>query len=162
MTTTKEAPLAELQLLEDAVRKSDGDGVRARWASGRYLLTLKNGKKQLPKGTLNNLANALGVARSELGARMTFAAKFPTEEKLSTGVESFPTWTAIRQHALINKRRVKVAKTPYAGKGLQHAIEIIENVDPATLGETEQLLLGALDEAVRRLKESLVFLKAVA
>lgn len=170
MTTTREIPLAELQQLEDAVRKSDGDGLRARWESGRCLLPLKKGK-QLPKGVLDELAKALGVVRSEINARMRFASKYSTETKLSTVIESFRTWSDIKKHALTTAPRAAKATpdtgtgeadTNHARKDLQRAIETIDNIDGALLGEGDQGLLVALGEAVRRLRESVVFLKAVA
>ena len=160
--TTTESPFAELHQLEDAVRRSDGDGLRARWESGRCMLTLKVGK-QLPQGQLDALAKELGVVRSEINARMKFAAKFPTDAEVSTVVESFRTWSEIKKHALIDVPRRKPATTPqHAGKALQRAIDIVENIDSALLAEADQKLIVTLAEMVRRLKESVVFLKEAA
>ena len=88
---TESATWQEVRRLEEAVHKSDGDGVRARWDSGRYMLTLKKGK-QLPRGVLNQLAKTLDVSRAEVTARMKFATKFPTEDELPDVIRKFPTW----------------------------------------------------------------------
>jgi hypothetical protein len=71
------------------------------------MLTLRDGKKQLPPGMLDELARTVGVVRSELGARMRFAEKYSTEEELSTAVETFRTWTDIRQRGLTDTPRVE-------------------------------------------------------
>jgi hypothetical protein len=95
--------VAELRRLEEPVQKSEHDGVRARWESGRYMLTLRKRRKQLPHGLLNELAEKIGVVRSELGARMKFAEKYPTEEKVSTAIESVHSWSDIKQRGLTDK-----------------------------------------------------------
>jgi hypothetical protein len=105
--TTMEKWESEMRRLEEAVRVSDGQNIRARWESGRYMLTLRDGKKQLPPGMLDELARTVGVVRSELGARMRFAEKYSTEEELSTAVETFRTWTDIRQRGLTDTPRVE-------------------------------------------------------
>jgi len=45
--TTKnwDQEVAELHRLEEPVNKSESDSVHARWVSGRYLLTLREGEK---------------------------------------------------------------------------------------------------------------------
>lgn len=96
----------ELRRLKDLVNKSEDDGLRARWASGHCLLTERKGKL-LPRYALAIWAQHLGVHRSELSARMKFAEKYSTEEELSTFIESFKTWHAIRTQALIDKPRSK-------------------------------------------------------
>ena len=46
--------MATLQKFEAEINKSEGDGLRARWESGRRLLSLKKGR-QLPKKVLDVL-----------------------------------------------------------------------------------------------------------
>jgi hypothetical protein len=103
----------EMQRIEEVIHKSDGDGVRARWESGRYMLALKKGK-QLPAGVLNELAEKLDVHRSELGARMKFATKCPTENELSMMIESYGTWSSIKKYGLTTTPRTS-AKADDAG-----------------------------------------------
>jgi len=49
-----------------------------------------------------------------------------------------------------------------ARENLLRGIELIGEVDGALLGESDQELLEMLDQVVRRLKESVLFLKKVA
>jgi hypothetical protein len=86
----------ELDRLEQKIRSSDDDGIRARWAFGKHLLGLRVGK-QLPRGVLDAHCKTHGVSRSELSARMKFAEKYPTADEVSTAVGSCRTWTAIRK-----------------------------------------------------------------
>lgn len=110
--------VTELRRLEEPITKSDGDGVRARWESGRYLLTLRR-PKRLPHGLLDDLADTIGVARSELGDRMRFAEKYATEEKLSMALERFgPSWSAIRENALTVKPREKKRQSTEPSKSV--------------------------------------------
>ena len=75
------------------------------WKFGKRLVDLRNGKKILQPGVLKEHADREKVHRSELSARMKFADKFPTEEQLSTAVETYKSWTAIRQKPLTNRKR---------------------------------------------------------
>jgi hypothetical protein len=156
----------ELRRIEETVKRSDGDGLVARWESGRYMNTLKVGKKQLPKGLLAELVAKLGFRRAEVNARMKFAAKF-TDGELADVIGKFPTWYDITHKALTKTPRAArtssdEADSKQARKGLQRAIETIAEIDAALLGESDRELLAALDAAVRRLKASVVTLKAAA
>ena len=101
--------VAELHQLEADIRRADEaaerDKIRPRWKFGKRLVDLRNGKKILQPGVLKEHADREKVHRSELSARMKFADKFPTEEQLSTAVETYKTWTAIRQKPLTNRKR---------------------------------------------------------
>jgi hypothetical protein len=90
--------------LEDVVIKSDGEGLRARWESGRYMLTLRKGK-QLPNGLRDLLAKELGIGGSELTARMKFAEKYPSEQEVTDAIGKFKSWYAITQQALTDTPR---------------------------------------------------------
>jgi hypothetical protein len=165
MATDSES-ITELRRIEETIRKSDSDGLVARWESGQYLNTLKKGKKQLPKGMLAELVTAIGFRRAEVNARMKFAATF-TEAELTDVIGKFPTWYDITHKALTKTPRAAKtssdeADSKQARKGIQRAIETIAEIDAALLGEGDRELLAALDAAVRRLKESVVILKAVA
>lgn len=178
----------EMQRIEEVIHKSDGDGVRARWESGRYMLTLKQGKKQLPKGVLDELAEKLDVSRSELTARMKFAAKYTTDAELTDVIREFRTWFAITHEALTDTPRIaghadaddagdddqhadhddndndKLAKADHrrARRDLLRTIKVIEEIDPTTLNEGDQDLLAQLAQVVERLKAGVVTLGRAA
>jgi hypothetical protein len=148
---TTETPLVELQQLEDDVRRSDGDGLHARWKSGRRLLALKIGK-QLPKGVLEELAAKLGVARAEINARMKFASKY-SEAELSAAIIKFPTWHAMTHAGLTDAPRVpktaRDADSKHEENRLRRVLEIVKSIEPADLKDDE--LIGAIDTEVQRL-----------
>jgi hypothetical protein len=147
----------EMRRLEDAVQKSDGEALRARWASGRYMLDLRKGK-QLPRGVLGELAGKLGVHRSELTARMKFASKFPSEAKVAEAISKFRTWYEIKQNALTDKPRKQKRPTASADqRGAHHlrrVLEIFERIDSAELGEAEYALLLEIEEGIKRIKQA--------
>jgi len=78
----------------DAIRES----LRDRWEFGRLMLA-KRRRKQLPNGYLDKLVEVTGKSRQELGYRMQFAERYPTEDEVSTAVETFTSWNAVR-HSL--------------------------------------------------------------
>jgi phage N-6-adenine-methyltransferase len=92
---------ADAQLLElDArVDHAEDDGIRARWEFGRALLRERVGK-QLPAGRLDQVSAKTGKSRQEIGYRMTFADRFPTEAEVSNAVGNFGSWHAIVNEAL--------------------------------------------------------------
>ena len=104
-------------------------------------------RKQLRKGVLDSLARELGIHRSEVGACMKFAMIYNTEEKLSTVIESYKSWSAIKQHALTDTTRPKARrKTP-----LRRAFDLIENIAPETLLVAADLsLIDTLIETLRK------------
>ena len=104
-TQNWETEIAELRRLEEAVRGSDdamwiasADGVRARWESGRYLVTLRQGKKKLPSGLLRRLgelSTEFQFHRSELTARMKLPTKFTTEDELANVISQYGLWPCL-------------------------------------------------------------------
>jgi hypothetical protein len=160
--------------LEDAVRKGDGDGLRARWESGRYMLTLKKGK-QLPRGELARLAETLGVHRAELTARMKFATKFATEGELADAIRKFQTWNAITHHALTDKPRVEEGEPDQENQegnddaakesgrlALLRVLAVLEGIDPATLDDDDLELVAQVAKGVHRLYTAVRTLMEVA
>src|SRR5258708_26255991 len=91
--------LADLRRLDDDINRNEDTSIRARWEYGRKILARyqppESGRKQLPTGVLDAVATELGVCRAEVGARKKFAQVYDTEEKLSTVIESFTSWSAI-------------------------------------------------------------------
>lgn len=139
-----------MRRLEDAVDRSEGEGLRARWQSGQFILGLRAGRKQLPNGLLGEMAKTLEVHQSELSARMKFAAKFPTEAQLSNAVGKYRTWHEIKAKALTDSPR-RASDEQVGNPKLRRAVALVKSIDPATLGADDTILLKALDEGVRRL-----------
>ena len=83
-----------LKKIEARITKSDEEGLRARWESGRKLLSQREGKL-LPRGLLEAVATELGVSRQELQFRVKFVEIYPTEQELSNGVRQFGSWHQI-------------------------------------------------------------------
>lgn len=85
--------------LDQRVDAAEGDGIRARWEFGRELLTERVGK-QLPKGRLDEVVAEIGKSRQEIGYRMMFAERFPTEAEVSNAIGNFGSWYEIVNRAL--------------------------------------------------------------
>jgi hypothetical protein len=82
---------AEAEVLHaDAVREE----LRARWESGREMLAERKGK-QLPKGRLDKLVEATGKSQRELGYRMQFAERYPTEDEVCSALQTFTSWRQV-------------------------------------------------------------------
>lgn len=154
---TQDERNATLHELEERVLKGEHDGLRGRWDSGRYLLTLRKGKL-LPRGVRQFLSDSLHVHNSEITARMKFAEKFPTDEALATVISKYRTWFNIKQQALTDTPR---AQMPRIGRpGLQRMLLTIEELDPAMLTEDSCKLLKQIDNAIHRIIEGASRLKA--
>lgn len=165
----------EMGRLEGVIRQTDGDGLRARWESGRFMLTLKKGK-QLPRGVLDALTTKLNVSRAELTARMKFATTFSTDEELANAVRKFRTWHEIVQNGLTTNPRVEetdegegedqeeedAANKCDQSRQLRRVLAVVEDIDPATLDEGDLELLAQIAEGVRRVQSAVVSLMKVA
>ncbi len=92
--------IERLVRLDERIDSREGEALRDRWEFGRELLAARDGKGRLPNGYLTALVERTGKSRSELGYRLQFAEAFPTEAELSTAVDSFRSWTEIREKAL--------------------------------------------------------------
>jgi hypothetical protein len=68
------------------------------------MVSLRGGKKRLPNQYMEKLIEHTGKSSSELNYRMRFAEKYPTEEELSTAVDSFRSWTELRKTLVKNPR----------------------------------------------------------
>ena len=145
---------SHLRHLEDAINHADGDGLRARWESGRYLLKLREGS-QLPRGMGAVVAKDLSIHRSELTARMKFAAKFQTEDQLANAISTYRTWFAIKQQGLTTTHRVQKAKP----SALLRVLAVIENLDYGTLIPQDCEVLSKIADAVQRAIDGAVYLQ---
>ena len=83
-------------LIDKRIDENEADALRARWEFGREMLAARDGAGRLPNGYLAELVQRTGKSRPELSFRAQFAASYPTEEELSTAVDSYRTWTDIR------------------------------------------------------------------
>jgi phage N-6-adenine-methyltransferase len=99
--------------LDARVDRAEDDGIRARWEFGRALLRERIGK-QLPAGRLDALAELTGKSRQELGRRMTFAERFPTEGEVSHVVSNFTSWHAIVNELLSSTAHLSSATDEWA------------------------------------------------
>lgn len=122
--------LETLQKLEVTIKKCEGIALEARWESGHYLNSLKNGK-QLPRGLRAECAKALEVSESELTARMKFATKYPSAEELNDAISKFGSWFRIVREGLTDNPRPKVAKQPPAK--LPRLVAALRELDTAEL-----------------------------
>jgi phage N-6-adenine-methyltransferase len=95
--------------LDAQVDQAEDDGIMARWRFGRQLLTERKGK-QLPAGRLDEVAEAIGKSRQEIGFRMTFADRFTTEDEVSNAVRNFRSWHDIVNRVLASTAHLSAEK----------------------------------------------------
>jgi N6-adenosine-specific RNA methylase IME4 len=100
--------------LEAKIAKSEGEGIRARWEFGRWLLAQRVGK-QLPNGLLDQLVEVTGTSRQELGYRMRFAERYATADELANAVGNFGSWHAMVNTGLRGARPDPVETPPLPG-----------------------------------------------
>lgn len=135
VTQVSPEQIEKARAIEKTISDNDGASIRSRWAFGRYMLTLiPEGRKQLPKGVLATFGRALKVNRSELSARMKFAAKFPSEGELSETTERFGSWYRITREALTDKPRTSKSAT-----ATRQVIRLLQGFDAAELSDEEIL-----------------------
>jgi hypothetical protein len=129
----------ELRSIKGEINKYDEDSVLARWKCGhRILAHYPDGKNSLPKGTLDAIAKALGIVRSEVGARVKFARQY-TEAQVNTDVESGISWTEIRQKKLTTKPRPRADST-VAVSPLRRVLNPVATIAPETLRQGDRAL----------------------
>jgi DNA N-6-adenine-methyltransferase (Dam) len=93
--------LDQYLVLDQRIDGNERDAILGRWEFGRLLLAERDSHaagKQLPHGRIDELCKALGKSASELRYRIQFAEHYPTAEKVSTALETFGSWTAIRDY----------------------------------------------------------------
>ena len=100
----------EYRELERSIDACEGDAIRCRWRFGQMMLAERQGKGRLPNGRMEALIRLTGKSKAELSFRAQFAEVYPTETELSTVVDSFKSWTAIRDSLSPDKEKA------YAGK----------------------------------------------
>ena len=81
---------------DDAAEKLQ-DSIRARWEFGRLMLAQRKGK-QLPNGLLGELVQRTGKSQRELGYRMAFAERYPTEDEVCNALQTWKSWFQVTQN----------------------------------------------------------------
>ena len=175
----------QIRQLEAVIRQSDVDalkaegvGLRARWESGKCYLSYRKGKKRLPNGVLAELAKEVRGGAWEVDERMKFATDFPTEVELVDAVKKFGSWREMthrprgeeQEHAPNDGNggqddhvdeddptKERDHRIPKAIKNLARATQLINSIDPADLGDAQDLIV-MFNEAVRRFNESVASL----
>lgn len=90
--------------IDQRIDANESDALRARWEFGHQMLAARDGAGRLPNGYLAALVERTGKSRSELGHRVRFAAKFPTEGELSNALDSFGTsWLEVTRNLKAEK-----------------------------------------------------------
>lgn len=89
-----EPAIKHLVAIDKKIDRNEKAALRLRWEFGKHMLAKREGK-QLPKGMLDKLVDATGKGRSELGYRMQFAEKHPTDDELSNALETFTSWREV-------------------------------------------------------------------
>ena len=85
-----------IDVAEDQIADGVRESLRNRWEFGKLMLAKRKGK-QLPNGMLDELAEITGRSRAELGFRMQFAERYPTEDEVSRALETFTSWTQVKR-----------------------------------------------------------------
>ncbi len=146
-----------LKKIEARITKSDEEGLRARWESGRKLLSQREGKL-LPRGLLEAVATELGVSREELTKRMKFTEMYPTEDELRNAVTQFGSWHQIVAKGLTRQAR-PTDRVGVVVKELRVFIRRLRNelskVHAKDLTESDLKILDAIQEEITRIYEEL-------
>ncbi|MGH2513999.1 MAG: MT-A70 family methyltransferase [Candidatus Limnocylindrales bacterium] len=104
-------PLGRFVELDRLVDQAEGDGIVARWEFGQEVLARRVGK-QLPKGLLNEIAEAIGKSHDEVNRRAAFAVLYPTRAELTHAVRNFRSWHEIVSNGLTVTPRLTPPVTP--------------------------------------------------
>lgn len=131
-------PIEQLKQYEAAIRQSEGGTLKVRWECGQFLNTLKvDGLRcsgaSLPRGLMAKLTKEHGFQKSELYARMDFAATYPTEADLSDAIGKYGSWYRIVREGLTKKPREKAEGTPLTE--LDKAKALVKKLDAKMLDE---------------------------
>jgi hypothetical protein len=94
----------ELVLIDKRIDTSETEAIRDRWEFGRRMLADRDGKKRLPNGYMAALVERTGKSRSELGYRIQFAERFPTEAELSNALDSFTSWHELVENLVVKPK----------------------------------------------------------
>jgi hypothetical protein len=89
--------IERLARIDQRIDSHQGAALRDRWEFGHEMLAARDGAGRLPNGYLAELVERTGKSKSELSYRAQFTAACPTEQELSTAVDSYTSWTELRR-----------------------------------------------------------------
>jgi len=135
--------------LEQRVDGGEREAIIARWECGDMMLAERDGMARLPNRRLDEIADAIGKSRQELGYRVQFRELYSTRKELSTIVESLRSWTDIRD----SFPRVRSEHFAKNAAGEHEGVEL--SGDDAE-GDGWQLLLGRFQDRMRDLSAASV------
>lgn len=119
--------------LDRAIDAAEDDAIRTRWDFGKEMLAEReeHGGKQLKRGRMAQLMERTGKSRQELSFRARFAFEYPTIDKVSTAVETFRSWTEIRDtlHGGDEKAEKPDRQKPIRLTPVERFIDHLEGLD---------------------------------
>lgn len=155
----------EITSTEDTIVDSQRESIRKRWEFGKALLARRVGK-QLPNGLLDTLVAEIGCSRSELQYRMQAAEQYPTEDEVSTALDTRPSWTQFKKHLAKPKPEPAQRKgKPIPASPISRDPNHEEIVSRSKSGESRASIakdLGVTDRTVRRELEVEATIEAAA
>jgi hypothetical protein len=99
--TENQSSLESYKALEERISKSDLDALLARWEFGSQLLEERRAHgKQLPRGRLEEICEALHLGGAEIHNRMQFAEEKPTKEEVANALAKYGSWYEIVRQGL--------------------------------------------------------------
>lgn len=87
-----EIDIERLVRIDQDIDENENSALRARWEFGHHMLAARDGMGRLPNGYMSRLVERTGKGRVELGRRVRFAERFPTEDELCHAVTQFGSW----------------------------------------------------------------------
>jgi hypothetical protein len=144
--------MESLARIENVIRASDGDAIRARWQFGCEVLAQRIGK-QLPKGLLAEICQQAKISHMELSRRVRFAEAYNEIQLEHLCSTSILTWTAIVK-GLPKKRTIhrtppkpRAVPTAATVKEADRVVELISRPDVATELRAREKADGATRKA---------------
>jgi N6-adenosine-specific RNA methylase IME4 len=89
--------------IDKRIDENESTALRARWEFGQEMLAARDGAGRLPNGYLAQLVQRTGKSRTELNWRSQFAQAHPTEQELSSALDSSSSWTQLVRELKLKK-----------------------------------------------------------
>jgi hypothetical protein len=145
MTSLQPVDLGDERIirLDRKVDQAEDDGIRARWAFGREMLTRRGGKDRLPNGELVRVSILTGKSEREIGYRMQFAERCADEGQLRNAVAEFGSW-----HRIVAEFLPPSAPEPVPSPSRVPSLmasTTVEVFTPAKYVDAARTVLGVID-----------------